>query len=141
MINLKPYLEVFLIGLLVGTLAGFFLCKRFTPTPQPEIRTVEKVVTKTNTKVITKEVVKPDGTKETLTVSDTNTDSKQDSSSSTTPSFSYHYKLSPMVGYSFNDNRQTYGIMGEKYLTPGLTVGVYVFPLDKHGGFTFGMSF
>jgi len=145
MTNLKPYV----VTLMAGILGGYLLFKATLPKPKPEIQVVEKVVekivTKVDTHVVTREITKPDGTRETVVVADSHTatvnDIKTDTSIKTTNPFQYRYKVSPMLGYSFTSNEQTYGAMVEKYLSPGLTVGLYAFPLQKHGGLTVGLSF
>lgn len=127
--------------LLAGVLLGFLVCKYTTPAPKPIVQVVEKIVTQTNTKTVTKEITRPDGTKETLITSDTSTNTKSDMSASNSYVLPYKYKFSPMLGYSFTQNKQTYGVMAEKYLSPGLTAGIYMFPFDKHAGLTLSLSF
>ena len=145
MTNLKPYV----VTLMAGILGGYLLFSALLPKPKPEIQVVEKIVekivTKVDTHVVTRDIIKPDGTHETVIVADSHTATVNDlqtaTSIKTTNPFQYRYKVSPMLGYSFTANRQTYGAMVEKYLLPGLTVGLYAFPLEKNGGLTVGLSF
>lgn len=131
-------LKIASVTLLLGVALGAIVAKTYFPEVK-EVQT-EKEIIKTDVKVVTRVVERPDGTKETIIESTDKTVKREDKTSSKTNRKQPDYKANVIVKYSFEDKKESYGALVETRLAGPLFLGVYG-DTEKNVGVSVGLEF
>lgn len=124
------------IALFIGIIAGGILTKHFFP--NVETKEVEKEVIKKDIVTITKEVIRPDGTKEVVTTTTDKSTEKKDKTIVQYDKKEYH--ISASVSRQSLTSKDVYGIQVEKKVFGDMTVGARI-DTEKNIGVVVGISF
>lgn len=127
------------IGLVVCVALGYSLGRYFQP---PKVETVEvtKEVIKKDVVTVVKEVVRPDGTKETETTTTDRTTETSNTSNSSKVAIKPAWKVNAMVGYNIGQPKVEYGVMAQKNFIGPISLGAYA-TTERTIGVTVGLEF
>lgn len=133
--NLKTIIAAVIIGLGLG--AG--ITKAYFPKIQ-EVN-IEKEVVRTDVRTVVKEVIRADGSKETVTETTDRTVKKEDKKSTIdkTPEPKMN-KVSAIVKYDFDEKKENYGVLVERRLVGPVFLGLYG-DTKKNIGVSAGIEF
>lgn len=127
------------IAAIVCAVLGYSFGRYAQPT---KVETVEvtKEVVKRDVVTVVKEVVRPDGTKETETTTTDKTTETSNTSNSTKTAQRSAYKVNVMAGYLSDKGKTEYGIMVQKNFMGPISLGAYA-TTEKTVGVTVGLEF
>ena len=130
-------IKVLVGALIVGLLAGAYITKSYFPEVK-EVQT-EKEIIKTDVKIITRVVERPDGSKETIIETTDRTVKREDKNFTKTENKAKNVKASLIAKYSFAQKKEDYGILLEKRILGPVFIGVYG-DTSKQVGLSIGME-
>lgn len=129
------------IGIGLALVAGLgYAFGRYAQPPKIETVEVTKEVIKKDIVTVVKEIVRPDGTKETETRTEDRSTEQTNSSNTTKTAQRAAYKVNVMAAYMPDKAKMEYGIMVQKNFIGPISLGAYV-TTEKTVGITAGLEF